>query len=177
MSHFAFSIPDADRSMLSVVPPPVYRADGTFVLQSDTSSPYREQMEHLKAHNLVRVDEELDVFNHPGSLRHYRMMIRSFPFEADLRLIMRAAQHMLLVEEYEIEYTEQTGLDPSLERGYFEVSYTTARESFFHDADTSAVSVVYIPYAMRRRIWTELFSSLGHSVRWGGSVLNVRKKR
>lgn len=177
MSHFANSIADADRSALSVLPPPIYRNDGSLV-ERDRFLPERIlQMSAIKDRNVARIDEELDVFNYPGSLRHYRMMIRSFPFDADLRLIMRAAQHMLLVEDFSISYVEQTGLDPSLERGYYDVSYTSARESFLHDADTSAVSSVYIPYAMRRRIWSELFSALGHSVKWGSSVLNVRKRR
>lgn len=177
MSNFAFSIADDDRSSLSVMPPPIYRKDGTLVERDNHLNERLLQMAAIKDRNVARIDEELDVFNHPGSLRHYRMMIRSFPFDADLRLIMRAAQHMLLVEDFSIEYVEQTGLDPSLERGYYDVSYTSARESFLHDADTSAVSMVYIPYALRRRIWSELFSSLGHTVKWGSSVLNVRKRR
>lgn len=177
MSQFAILIPDADRMALSVMPPPVYRADGTLVEQAEADADRLLQAELLKAHNTVRIDEELDVFGHPGSLRHYRMMIRSLPFAADLRLVMRAAQHMLLVEDFEIKYVEQQGLDPALERGYYEVCYTSARESFNIDDDTSGLTPVYIPYAMRRRLWSEMFASLGHVVRWGDSVLNVRKRK
>lgn len=176
MSGFSSSITGADRAALTVVPPPVYKRDGTLC------EPMRVNDDHLNAarikqHNVVFVDEELDAYDHPGSLRHYRMMVRCMPFRADLNVIMRAAQHMLLIGDYSIAYEQAQALHPDLESGYWDIEYTIAREEFSRDEEILAISDVYVPYAERRRIWIELFSSLGHKVKWGNTVLNVRKRR
>lgn len=176
MSAFTTTISDSDRVGLTVAPPPVYQRDGTLcdpVPMTDA----RVSARAMKEANLVYIDEELDAYDHPGSLRHYRMMVRCMPWRSDLNVIMRAAQHMGLVGEYQVTYDERTGLNAELERGFWDVQYTIAREEYLRDADLRAATDIYIPFAMRRRIWTELFSALGHRVKFGTSVLNVRRKR
>lgn len=175
MSSFVSPIFDHDRAGCTVPPQPLYKRDGT-LCEPVPLSDARLNAQRIKRTNIVYVDEELDAYDHPGSLRHYRMMIRCMPFRSDLNIILRAAQHMLLVDQFSIAYQQQTGLNPDLESGYWDIEYTIAREEYARDAEITSLSDVYIPYDQRIRIWTELFSSLGHRVKWGNTVLNVRKR-
>lgn len=178
MPHFAISISEQDRTSLSVPPPPLYnKLTGELVPWGFSTHPRYGDYAVFKAENTVYVDEELDVYAHPGSHSHYRMMIRRMPVSADLRLIMNAAKHMMLISEYSIEYENREGLAPDMESGFWDVQYTVSREQMMADGDTLYHHDVVIPYSMRKRIWLELFSALGYKVKWGGSVLNVRKRK
>lgn len=176
MSAYNTTISEYDRTCVSVQPPPVYRRDGTLCSPSAITDEMLNA-QRFKERNVVYIDEELDAYDHPGSLSHYRMMIRCLPFKADLNIIMCAARHMNLLHDFYIKYEQSPGLNPDLESGYWDIQYTIATEEYPRDAEVVEFSDVYIPYSQRRRIWIEMFTALGHKVKWGNTVLNVRKRK
>lgn len=178
MSQFTITIPDDARQSLTVPPPPMWnKRTGEFIQYADPTSGRYADVARVKAGNTVYVDEELDVYKHPGSHSHYRMMIRRMPWRADLELILRAAHHLMLIGEYTCEYEHREGLSPDMESGFWDVQYMVPRQQLMVDADTMVWSEVVIPYAQRKRIWLDLFAAMGHKVKWGGAVLNVRKRK
>lgn len=178
MSQFTISIAEDVRQGLTIVPPPMWdRRTGEFVPYADAASGRYDDVAKVKGENVVYVDEELDVYAHPGSHSHYRMMIRRMPWRADLNLILSAAHHMLLIGDYSFEYERREGLIPAMEAGFWDVQYSLPHEQLMADGDTLVNQEVVIPYARRKKIWIELFSALGHKVKWGGAVLNVRNRK
>lgn len=177
MSSFHTKIDDRDRENCTVPPPPAQRKDGSMVQLYPLGQQRYADLALMKEDMTVYVDDELDAYDHPGSLRHYRMMIRCMPYRSDLNIIMAAARHMHLISDWHIEYAEREGLDPMLERGYWDVSYEIANEQMMADADICAVADVYVNYSLRCKVWKELFEAMGWHVKWGSSVLNVRKRR
>lgn len=177
MSSFNIKIDDRDRENCTVPPPPEQRKDGSLVQVYPLGAKRYADLAMMKDGMTVYVDEELDTYDHPGSLRHYRMMIRRMPYRADLNILMSAAMHMNLISKWKVEYAEHESLDPHLERGYWDVSYEIANEQMMADADMRVVADVYVPYSLRRKVWQELFEALHYHVQWGSSVLNVRKRR
>ena len=178
MSQFAIQISDDLRSQLTLPTPPMWdKRSGELIPYADSGDARYTDVAIMKKTNVVYVDEELDVFAHPGSTSHYRMMIRHMPWRADLLVILAAARHMLMIGEYSCEYDHREGLSPELESGFWDVKYKIPHEQIMADCDTLANQEVVIPYAMRKKIWMELFAAMGHKVKWGGLVLNVRKRK
>ena len=178
MPQFAISIAEDIRKDLTRVPPPIWnKRTGEFVPYASAGDIRYLDLNIMKSVNVVYVDEELDVYAHPGSHSHYRMMIRRMPWKADLQLILAAAQHMLLIGPYELTYEHREGLSPDMESGFWDLKYSLATEQFKMDADTLCWQEVAVPYHQRKRIWMELFAAMGHRVKWGSSVLNVRKRQ
>ena len=178
MPHITNSIAEDIKSKLTIVPPPMLnRRTGELIPYASAGDVRYKDMAIIKANNVVYIDEELDVYDHPGSHSHYRMMIRRMPWKADLQLILAAAQHMLLIGPYKMLYDRREGLSPDMESGFWDVKYTLPNENIRADADTFCMKEVNIQYEHRKRIWIELFAAMGHKVKWGNSVLNVRKRR
>lgn len=176
MSLYTTRLSDADRLGLSVPPPPEYDKRGELLGSDLTGREKYQNAALLKEKNVVYVDEELDLFEHPASLRHFRMMVRCMPWESDLDVIMQAARHMMLLESYSFTFEQRAGLSPELEHGYWDVRYVAATEAFHLDNGTEGRVPVHITHALRKQIWLELFSALGHKVKWGDRVLNVKRK-
>lgn len=178
MSQFAIPILDDVRNAISLPPPPMLdQLTGNLIRYANADSPRYVDLAVAKDKNIVYIDEEIDVYSHPGSHRHYRMMIRRLPWVADLRLILCAAHHMQLIGEYQFSYEQRTGLAADMERGYWDVSYCIPTERIKADSDTDTDVDITIPYNMRRRIWTELFFAMGHKVKFGSSVLLLHHKK
>lgn len=175
MSFFRTPILDSDRDGLSVAPPPAYNRKGELLPDKASEGKYLD-MAVMKSRYVVFVDEELDVYEHPGSLRHFRMMIRFMPFKSDLNVILSAAHHMQLLDEYSFSFEQRQGLSSEFERGYWDVRYTTATEVLNIDAESEGRVPVHVTYEQRRRIWIEMFKALGYNVKWGNMVLNVKRK-
>lgn len=176
MPQFTNKIADDVRNHLTLPPPPMYDIRTGVLVPVDAGDRYND-VAVVKASNIVYVDEELDVWAYPGSCNHYRMMIRRMPWKADLMLILEAARHMQLVDRYELNYEHREGLLPEMESGFWDVAYTIPKEQVKVDADTLVWKDIVISYSLRKCIWIELFSAMGHKVKWGGSVLNVRKRK
>lgn len=177
MSSYNYRISTEDREHCTVPPPPELKRDGTMVQLYPLGVKRYNDLMFEKQGMTVFIDEELDAYDHPGSLRHYRMMIRCLPHRHDINIVLAAARHMLLVSKYEVAYEEREGLDPTLERGYWDVRYEIARDQMRADDDTHVNVDIYVPYMERRRIWMELFEAMGYRVKWGSSVLNVRRRK
>lgn len=178
MPKFTTIIPEEERGLITLPPPPWYNErTGEWVAYATTDPARYADIAMRKSEMTVYVDEELDVFNHPGSLTHFRMMVRCCPWREDLRLIMRAAQHMQLVQSWNMTYRAVEGVDERYVKGYWDIEYTSGRTSVCIDDDSIGNIDVYVPYGKRRRIWGEMFEALGYTVRWGSSIINVRKRR
>lgn len=176
MSLYTTRISDRNRLGLSIPPPPEYDKWGVFIGTDLSGNEKYLNASTLKEKMIVYVDEELDVYEHPASLRHFRMMIRCMPWEEDLDVIMRAAQHMLLLESYSFTFEQRLGLSPELERGYWDVRYVASTEVIHLDNGAEGRVPVHITHELRKQIWLELFAALGHKVKWGDRVLNVKRK-
>lgn len=192
MTKYHSRIPLHIRQRMTVCPPPEYDGEGNVMpYPDDTLQGYDDQRRAKEKFGPVFIDEELDNYVHPGTTTQYRMMIRRLPSREDLELIMLAARHMGLVDEFYIVLTRRDGLASELESTYIDVSYSTATVKYEDgwrysqaerhptklDSDTRGEIPVVIDYWMRRRIWTELFLAAGYKVVWGNRVLNIKHRQ
>lgn len=177
MSQFSIPIDDNDRCRITIPPPPMYGADGSEIPYPIPVVGSYEDLRIMKRSTVLYIDEELDIYDHPHTRTHFRMMIRNLPYQADLNVILRAANHMMLISNYSKSYERRVGVDAKFESGYWDVKYELAAESFHADHDTMREYEVPVTHDMRRRIWIELFNAMGYpTVKFGHAVLNVRKR-
>lgn len=188
---FAIPIAPEVKAGLTVCPPPSvaevchFRANSAGGEVTVRLAPYTDNRELLrryadmaaqKRRMIVRIDEELDVFEHPGTAEHYRMMIRDISSRADLTVIMDAARHLGLVSKYDITYDVREGLREEFEQSYISVAYTIGEKAIDSDGSLQRRVPIFIPYDQRRNCWRGLFEAMGYATRWGDCVLNVKRR-
>ena len=169
-------ISEQDRAMMSIMP---YRQaiDERYGLTMPESvKKIYADLQAMKQRVMIRLVEELDDYNFPNTHTHYIMMIRCMSNDADLRIILNAARHLMLISEYNIERVYVGELSNEYEKSTIYVSYTCANETILLDELSKHRVDVIIPYEKLKRIWLDLFFAAGYLAKWGG-VLNIKRQQ
>lgn len=162
------------RNLMSICPPPLTTPDGEVLPYPASFVQRYEDVRAMKQRSPIYIEEELDDSEDYHTTTKFRMLIRCLSSDADLRVIMAAAQHLELVSQYTIKRGENDQLDPAFEIDYYEVLYTLSRHSVMIDDNVERQVYTDITQQERKAIWICLFEAAGYKVSWG-NALNIRR--